>query len=78
MKIDRFEEIIAWQKAKEMTIEVYRQFEASKDFGFRDKIQRAAISVMNNIAEGFKRRRIKSSSSICILQKGHVARSVLC
>ena len=55
MKIERFEDIIAWQKAKLLTVEIYRLFEESKDFGFRDQIQRASVSVMNNIAEGFER-----------------------
>lgn len=55
MKVSSFEEIIAWQKAKELTIEVYKDFGVLKDFGFKDQIQRAAVSVMNNIAEGFER-----------------------
>jgi four helix bundle protein len=56
MKIERFEDIIAWQKAKELSVQVYGMFENSKDFGFKDQIQRASVSVMNNIAEGFERR----------------------
>ena len=55
MLIERFEEIVAWKKAKELTLEVYKLFEYSKDFGFKDQIQRASISIMNNIAEGFER-----------------------
>ena len=51
--IERFEEIKAWQKAKDLSVAVYRLFEHSKDFGFKDQIQRASVSVMNNIAEGF-------------------------
>ena len=56
MKFERFEDIIAWQKAEEMAILVYKTFEEIRDFGFRDQIQRASVSVMNNIAEGFERR----------------------
>lgn len=55
MKFERFEDIIAWQKAGELTVEIYQIFSASRDFGFRDQIQRAVISIMNNIAEGFER-----------------------
>src|SRR3989337_476091 len=58
MQIRRFEDLIAWQKARELTKNVYlltatERF--SKDFGLRDQIQRAAVSVMSNIAEGFER-----------------------
>lgn len=55
MKIARFEDIIAWQKAHLLTVEIYREFSKCKDYSFRDQIQRAAVSIMNNIAEGFER-----------------------
>ncbi len=55
MKIERFEDIIAWQKARELTALIYKIFKNNKDFGFRDQIQRASVSIMNNIAEGFER-----------------------
>lgn len=51
-----FENIIAWQKSKELTILVYKVFTKNKDFGFKDQIQRASVSIMNNIAEGYERR----------------------
>ncbi len=54
----KFEDIKAWQKAREATGEVYRQTAKAgfaRDFGLRDQIQRAAVSVMANIAEGFGR-----------------------
>lgn len=55
MKIEQFEDIIAWQKAKDLTVEIYQLFKGNRDFGFKDQIQRASVSVMNNIAEGFER-----------------------
>jgi|SRR3989344_1288463 len=55
MKIARFEDIVAWQKAHILTVEIYKEFSSCKDYSFRDQIQRAAVSVMNNIAEGFER-----------------------
>lgn len=59
MAIERFEDIKAWQQARQLTRVVY-QFTNdgafSKDFGLRDQIRRAAVSVMANIAEGFDRR----------------------
>ena len=55
MKIEKFEDIIAWQKSKTLTVDIYLHFSNNKDFGFRDQIQRASVSIMNNIAEGFDR-----------------------
>ena len=55
--IKQFEEIFAWQTAREITKEVYKlsdQGKFSRDFGFRDQIRRAAVSTMSNIAEGFE------------------------
>jgi len=56
MRIDRFEDIEAWQLARELTQKVYgitKMGPFSKDFGLRDQIRNAAGSTMNNIAEGF-------------------------
>ena len=56
--IKRFEDIQAWQKSRELVREVYQLCQAeklSKDFGLKDQIRRAAVSVMSNIAEGFGR-----------------------
>ncbi|MCA8829250.1 four helix bundle protein [Hymenobacter pini] len=56
--ITRFEELAAWQKARELTRWVYactRTGEFARDFGLCDQIRRAAGSVMDNIAEGFDR-----------------------
>jgi len=55
MAIQKFEDIIAWQKAQDLAVEIYAVFRTSKDFGFRDQICRAVVSVSNNIAEGFDR-----------------------
>lgn len=70
MGIARFEDIIAWQKAKELTIQIYSLFEESKDFGFKDQIQRASVSVMNNIAEGFERKSNKEFKQFLYIAKG--------
>ncbi|HEX8360993.1 MAG TPA: four helix bundle protein [Longimicrobium sp.] len=58
MKVKRFEELVVWRKAKDLSVEVYRltaggQF--GRDRGLRDQIRRAAVSVMSNVAEGFER-----------------------
>ena len=52
--VRQFEDLLCWQKARELTREVYRAFNECRDLGFRDQIQRAAVSVMSNIAEGFE------------------------
>ncbi|MBT3300405.1 MAG: four helix bundle protein [Candidatus Marinimicrobia bacterium] len=70
MKINSFEDIIAWQKAKIMTVEIYQLFSDSKDFGFKDQIQRASVSVMNNIAEGFERKSNKEFRQYLYIAKG--------
>jgi four helix bundle protein len=57
-KIQRFEDLIAWQKARELTRAIYKvtqQGQFAKDFGLRDQICRASVSIMSNIAEGFER-----------------------
>ncbi|BFN37910.1 four helix bundle protein [Fidelibacter multiformis] len=55
MSIKNFEEILGWQKAKELTLGIYGLFKNNRDYSFRDQIQRASLSIMNNIAEGFDR-----------------------
>jgi four helix bundle protein len=55
MAIQRFEDIVAWQKAQDYAVEIYKVFGIIKDYGFRDQICRAAVSISNNIAEGFDR-----------------------
>ncbi len=55
MKINSFEEIIAWKKAEELAVFIYSKLKECRDYSFRDQIQRASVSIMNNIAEGFER-----------------------
>lgn len=73
MLIERFEDIIAWQKAKYLTIEIYKLFKENNDFGFRDQIQRSTISIMNNIAEGFERKGDKEFKQFLFIAKGSCA-----
>lgn len=56
--VEKFEDLIAWQKARVLTRQVYlatRQGAFAKDFGLSSQIQRATVSIMSNIAEGFER-----------------------
>ena len=57
-KIERFEDIIAWQKARALTKKIYSCAKVgafARDYGLKDQIQRASVSSMSNIAEGFER-----------------------
>lgn len=70
MKIQRFEDILVWQKARELTVEIYSIFSKSIDFGFTNQIQRASLSIMNNIAEGFERRTNNELRQFLYISKG--------
>ena len=69
----RFEEIEAWQKARELANAIYavtRKGTFSKDFGLRDQIQRASVSVMSNVAEGYERDGTKEFIQFLSIAKG--------
>jgi four helix bundle protein len=72
----RFEDILAWQKARQTTKLVY-EFTAegnfAKDFGLRDQIRRSSVSIMANIAEGYGRRSDKEFSNFLNIAHGSVA-----
>jgi four helix bundle protein len=55
MAIQKFEDIKAWQKAQEFAADIYKEFSQLSDFGFRNQITKAVVSISNNIAEGFER-----------------------
>jgi len=73
MRIERFEDIISWQKAKELVCGIYSIFKLHRDFGFKDQIQRAGVSIMNNIAEGFERQSDKEFMRFLFIAKGSCA-----
>ncbi len=53
--ISKFEDLICFNKARDLTKSIYKEFKDCKDFGFKDQITRASVSVLSNIAEGFER-----------------------
>lgn len=72
-KIECFEDIGAWQDARKLTRLIYQTTTAGKfarDFGLRDQIQRAAVSMMSNIAEGFERSGNKEFGQFLATAKG--------
>ena len=71
--IKRFEEIEAWQIGRELTREIYaicRSGDFAKDWGLKDQIQRAAVSICSNIAEGFERSGNKEFANFLWIAKG--------
>jgi len=75
-KIGRFEDIQAWRKARELVKEVYSGSNSgmfSKDFGLRDQIRRAAVSIMLNIADGFARKTDREFNQFLIIAHGSAA-----
>lgn len=73
-KIEHFEDINAWQKARQLVTEIYKvttqNEEFSKDFGLKDQIRRASVSIMSNIAEGFSRQTDKEFIQFLYVAKG--------
>jgi four helix bundle protein len=75
-KIKRFEELIAWQKARELTKQIYSTTKSgpfSKDFGLRDQIRKASVSIMSNLAEGFERGGRSEFHQFVVIAKGSCA-----
>ena len=71
-----FEEINAWQNARVLVKDVYaltRSGDFCKDYGLKDQIQRAAVSICSNIAEGFERRGNKELINFLWIAKGSAA-----
>jgi four helix bundle protein len=73
MKIENFEEIEAWKEARRLVQEIYKEFSECRDFSFKDQIQRAAISIMANIAEGFERNTNKEFINFLSIARGSCA-----
>jgi four helix bundle protein len=71
--IQRFEDIESWKKGRELTRRVYGHSEVgrfARDFGFRDQVRRASVSIMSNIAEGFERDGNKEFRQYLYIAKG--------
>jgi len=68
--ITKFEDIIAWQKARVFVNGIYKEFGNCKDFGFRGQILRASVSIVNNVAEGFEKRSNKELRKYLNISKG--------
>ncbi len=69
-QIQQFEDILAWQKAKYLTTEIYSACKPIREYSYKDQIQRASVSIMNNIAEGFERKSNKEFKQFLFIAKG--------
>jgi four helix bundle protein len=75
-QIERFEDLLAWSKARALTKAVYqvsRQGSLARDFGLSGQMQRAAVSIMSNIAEGFERRSLGEFHQFLTIAKASCA-----
>ena len=74
MKIEKFEDIKAWQESRVLVKMIYAVVNSQQHFGsdykFREQIQGAAVSIMSNIAEGFSRRTTKEFVQFLFIAKG--------
>ncbi len=74
-KIERFEDIEAWQKGRELAKIIYKitaQGDIARDFALKDQLRRASVSIMANIAEGFEREGNKEFKQFLAMAKGSV------
>ncbi|MEO0725169.1 MAG: four helix bundle protein [Bacteroidota bacterium] len=56
MAVTKFEDLLAWQRAQDLAVGIYQHFGKHEDYGFRNQICRAVVSISNNVAEGFERK----------------------
>ncbi|MEH2289256.1 four helix bundle protein [Nostoc sp.] len=72
-KIETFEDLKVWQKGIDLVKQIYlrtKEGELSKDFGLRDQLRRASVSIPTNIAEGFERYSRKEYLNFLNIAKG--------
>ena len=75
-RIERFEDLVAWQKARDLAKQIYfltNKGPFSKNFGLRDQIRRASVSIMSNLAEGFDRGGRSEFHQFVVIAKGSCA-----
>ncbi|MGJ8693630.1 MAG: four helix bundle protein [Thalassotalea sp.] len=65
-----FEKLSVWQRATSLSILIYKSFQSSTDFGFKDQITRSSLSIASNIAEGMERQSAKEKCQYLWIAKG--------
>ncbi len=71
--ICRFEDLEVWKEGMRLAVQVYRSMAGCPDYGLRDQMQRAAVSIPSNIAEGFERNTNKEFIRFLYISKGSCA-----
>lgn len=66
----RFEDLAVWKRSARLSAELYKSSRELKDFGFRDQITRAGLSIPSNIAEGYERESAKETANFLNYAKG--------
>jgi len=69
-RVEKFEDLLVWQKGLAQAIDLYKLLVSCKDFGLRDQMQRSAVSVPSNVAEGFERHSNKEFIRFLRIAKG--------
>lgn len=75
MKIERFTDLVAWQEGHKLVLAVYKltaDFPQKETFALTDQMRRAAMSITNNIAEGFSRRSAKEKIQFYFMSLGSI------
>jgi four helix bundle protein len=68
--VGAFEDLEVWQRATKLSAELYKELQGLKDYGFRDQITRAGLSVASNIAEGMERSTAADKQRFLTIAKG--------
>jgi len=65
-----FEDLEVWKNAMQLVVAIYAEFKENKDYGFKDQLQRAAVSIPSNVAEGYERQSNKEFIQFLYIAKG--------
>ena len=69
-KITKFEDLDVWQESVRLSVDIYKSLKNCKDYGLRDQIQRAVVSIPSNISEGYERKGNKEYIQFLSIAKG--------
>jgi len=72
-EVARFEDLEVWKRSARLSADLYKYFQSSKDYGFRDQVTRSGLSIPSNIAEGYERDSTKDRSKFLTYAKGSCA-----